>query len=321
MGSLLPGVAFRVYDRRAVRLLCLVTIASFGCGGVQSGSSTMTRTELRTELAQLRAKARSQRNQIRDLENQVFLLKDRAETAEVELSRADGVIPRLPVQVIEPEPGARVERERIEIAGTAPDGTEIVYVDEAANKESIRPKLAARGHDILRLPATRRKSEAKRSPRPRPRANSSAERIATTAAVPRIPKRAASVRKSDPRAQYQRHYAALRAGNHTAAIRGFRDFIRKHAAHSYSDNAQYWLGEAFYDRREYHQALAEFRRVVSEHPGGNKVPDALLKVGFCHIALGDNNKARHALQQVIAAYPNTRYATLAQQRAARLSER
>ena len=35
-----------------------------------------------------------------------------------------------------------------------------------------------------------------------------------------------------------------------------------------------------YDRREYERARVEFLRVINEHPNGNKVPDAMVKVAF-----------------------------------------
>jgi tol-pal system protein YbgF len=124
----------------------------------------------------------------------------------------------------------------------------------------------------------------------------------------------------DPRVQYKRYYDALRAGNHSYAIAGFRNFVERFPDHDHADNARYWLGEAFYDQREYRIALAEFRKVVTDHAGGNKVPDAMLKIGYCHIALGEMTDARAALQRVIDRFPRSQPARLAAERLASLDK-
>ncbi|HEY0992203.1 MAG TPA: tetratricopeptide repeat protein, partial [Kofleriaceae bacterium] len=64
----------------------------------------------------------------------------------------------------------------------------------------------------------------------------------------------------------------------------------------------------------YPRALSEFRRVVEVYPRGNKVPDALLKVGYCYQAMGQGDKARAVLEQVVNIYPKSEPATLAAKR-------
>ena len=123
-------------------------------------------------------------------------------------------------------------------------------------------------------------------------------------------------RKSDPKADYKRYYQALRAGNHAFAITGFKHFIERHPRHSYADNALYWLAEAHYDQRAYRVALDAFRKVERDYPTGNKVPDALLKIAFCHIALGERASARAAMAELTERYPRSKPAALAAERLA-----
>src|SRR5690606_34317546 len=94
-------------------------------------------------------------------------------------------------------------------------------------------------------------------------------------------------------------------------IASLRGFLATHPRHDYADNAQYWLGEAYYAQNDYRQALGEFRIVIETYPRGNKVPDALLKVGYCYQALGQTDKARAVLEQVVNLYPKSEPATLA----------
>ena len=66
--------------------------------------------------------------------------------------------------------------------------------------------------------------------------------------------------------------------------------------------------------RSIHQALPEFRKVLEQYPQSAKLPDALLKVGYCQIELGDRNAARTSLQEVMRQFPDTTAARLASQR-------
>ncbi|HVV83326.1 MAG TPA: tol-pal system protein YbgF, partial [Kofleriaceae bacterium] len=110
---------------------------------------------------------------------------------------------------------------------------------------------------------------------------------------------------------YRRGLDALKSHEYDAAITALREVVASYPQHELADNAQYWLGEAYYDQKDYGRALAEFRATVTVFPRGNKVPDALLKVGFAYLALGDSAKAKAALGQVVTLYPGTAPATLA----------
>ena len=60
--------------------------------------------------------------------------------------------------------------------------------------------------------------------------------------------------------------------------------------------------------------MSEFRATVAQYPLGNKVPDALLKIGLAYAALGDTAKARAALTQVMRQYPTSSPAAIASAR-------
>jgi tol-pal system protein YbgF len=117
---------------------------------------------------------------------------------------------------------------------------------------------------------------------------------------------------------YKRSLEALRSGRHVEAAAGFREFVKAHPNHDFADNAQYWLGECYYDQKDYPMAMREFRRVVEKYPTGNKVPDALLKVGFAHLALGSTEAGRQTLEQVVRSYPRHEAASLATAKLAEL---
>lgn len=114
--------------------------------------------------------------------------------------------------------------------------------------------------------------------------------------------------------EYETAMALYKAGEVAGAERAFELFARAHAQHDYADNALYWKGEAAYDQQHFDDALGAFTEVVERYGGGNKAPDALLKIGLCYGRLGDTANARDVLAGLVDAYPNARPAELARER-------
>lgn len=118
--------------------------------------------------------------------------------------------------------------------------------------------------------------------------------------------------------EYENALAVYRAGEYVDAQARFEAFARAHPKHDYADNALYWKGEAAYDQQHYGDALAAFTEVVERYGGGNKAPDALLKIGLCYQKLGDQDNAKDVLSQLIVAYPGARASNIARTRLAEI---
>ena len=119
---------------------------------------------------------------------------------------------------------------------------------------------------------------------------------------------------------YQAAFELIQARKYEEAGRAFTQFLAQFATSPLADNAQYWLAETHYVRRDFTGGLPEFQKVVDKYPQSAKLPDALLKVGYCQIELGKRDQARTTLQQVVRQYPDTTAARLASQRLDRLSQ-
>jgi tol-pal system protein YbgF len=113
---------------------------------------------------------------------------------------------------------------------------------------------------------------------------------------------------------YQAAFEMISARRYEEAGAAFETFLTQFPTSPLADNAQYWLGETYYVRGQFDTALAEFRKVIEEHPQSAKMPDALLKAGYCQIELGDSGAARSSLQEVMRQFPDTTAARLASQR-------
>ncbi|MFW6241721.1 MAG: tol-pal system protein YbgF, partial [Thermodesulfobacteriota bacterium] len=119
---------------------------------------------------------------------------------------------------------------------------------------------------------------------------------------------------ANPDRMYRKARAFYEGGDFERARAGFEAFVERFPDHSLSDNARYWIGESYYAQEQYREAGVHFRRVLVEHPNGNKVPDAFFKLGLCFHRRGDAEAARTHWEQLVQRYPRSRAAGLARRR-------
>jgi tol-pal system protein YbgF len=288
--------------RRPVRVLVLTSILALGASCAQRKAGQSETEQLRISIEALRAQNATYARQVEELENRLFILSDQLESRKVNAEKVE--LPRLPTVALHPAvPMAASPAPSMVPAGTETEvEPEIEYAGEAAKSNVHRPVLRLRGDTAevsiereapVREPAPTLHVAREGSPRPGRDDGAEAVRL------------------------YRKAYETLRVGNHTEAEQLFREFLRNFPSSDLADNSQYWLGECFYDRKEFAQAVREFRRVIERYPSGNKVPDALLKVGFSYLALGSADAGKQTLRQLQRSYPRHEAAALA---AARLAE-
>jgi tol-pal system protein YbgF len=123
---------------------------------------------------------------------------------------------------------------------------------------------------------------------------------------------------STEQAVYAQAFDALKAGSYSVAITGFKDFLGSYPGSPLAENAQYWLGEAYYVNHDYDSAAGAFRTVLKKWPDARKAPDALLKLGYTQAAQKQYAAARATLDEVTKKYPGSPSAKLAADRLRRL---
>ncbi len=106
-----------------------------------------------------------------------------------------------------------------------------------------------------------------------------------------------------PQEAYSRAYRSVRERKNEKAILQFREFLRQFPKSRLAANAQYWLGESYYDLRDFSTSLKEFQKVISRYPGSRKVPDALYKKGVTYLGLKNSGEATLAFKSLIKRYP------------------
>ena len=113
---------------------------------------------------------------------------------------------------------------------------------------------------------------------------------------------------------YKDAYGTLQKGDAEGARRKFEAFLKQYPNTELSDNAQFWIGETYYLKKDYEKAILEYEKAITKYPEGDKVPAALFKQALSFLELGDKTNARNLLKRVIERYPQTDQAEMAKKK-------
>jgi tol-pal system protein YbgF len=106
-----------------------------------------------------------------------------------------------------------------------------------------------------------------------------------------------------PRDEFDLGYGYILRKDYALAEDTFRGFLKKYPSDRLVPDAQYWLGEAMFQRQRYRDAGEAFLAVTTKHETAPKAPDALLRLGQSLAALGEKEAACATFGQVMQKYP------------------
>lgn len=110
---------------------------------------------------------------------------------------------------------------------------------------------------------------------------------------------------------YEASKSLFDKGDFSNAREQFQVFLSRYPQSENADNAQFWIGETHYREGWFKKAILEYQKVIDNYPKGNKVPASLLKQGFAFYNIGDKDNARLILKELMARYPDSPEARLA----------
>jgi tol-pal system protein YbgF len=113
---------------------------------------------------------------------------------------------------------------------------------------------------------------------------------------------------------YKDAYETYQKGDYEGARRKFEAFLKQYPNTELSDNAQFWIGETYYGKKDYEKAILEYEKAIAKYPEGDKVPAALLKQALAFLELGDKTNGRNLLKRVMERYPQSEQADMAKKR-------
>jgi len=122
-----------------------------------------------------------------------------------------------------------------------------------------------------------------------------------TAAVAPPPAAAGNTAGADQ--MYNDAFKLLQDGDYAGAERGFKTFVQRYPQHVLAGNAEYWLGETYYARRDYQSAMTSFAEGYKVYKTSPKGPDNLLKLGITLSALNRKPDACAIFARFSQDYP------------------
>jgi len=128
---------------------------------------------------------------------------------------------------------------------------------------------------------------------------------------PKMPAADADRPSGSDHEMYSRAKQAFDSGNLDAAREGFQEMLKRYPRSNNADNAQFWIGEIYYQEKWYEKAIVEYQKVIENYPKGNKVTSALLKQGYAFLNIGDKSNARIILKELINKFPDSNEAQIA----------
>lgn len=107
-----------------------------------------------------------------------------------------------------------------------------------------------------------------------------------------------------PEAAYEAAFALLKGQKYAEAETAFRDFVKNNPRHDLAGNAQYWLGESLYARKDFKEAAKAFAEGYQKYRRAPKAADNLLKLALSLQALGNKDDACVTYAQFKKEYPD-----------------
>lgn len=119
---------------------------------------------------------------------------------------------------------------------------------------------------------------------------------------------------------YRMAYDDFVAGRQESAAATFRIFLEKYPSASLAPYAGYYLGESYYARSMWNEALSEFSVIVEKHTKSEHYLSALYKKALTLERLGEVEDAKKIYANIIKNHPASQEASLASERLGALSE-
>ncbi len=116
----------------------------------------------------------------------------------------------------------------------------------------------------------------------------------------------------DANRDFTRAKDLMDSGQESQALVSLTDFKRRHAKDPLSIEAQFLIGEINFNRRQFKEAINEYKRIYEMKVLANpRIPDAGLRIGESLFKLGMRNEAQIEWEAILRKFPKSTYAVRA----------
>lgn len=92
-------------------------------------------------------------------------------------------------------------------------------------------------------------------------------------------------------------------GKSDLALQQFAEYLRYYGNTENAPNAQYWIGQIYYDKGDFEAALKNFDLLLDNYPDSRKAPDALYMKGQSLLKLSRRADAARSFRELYTSYP------------------
>lgn len=111
---------------------------------------------------------------------------------------------------------------------------------------------------------------------------------------------------ASPDLLYEQSFDAYANKRYVEAEQGFKTFLQSYGSNELAGNAQYWLGQIYFEQGDYKQAAAAYLKGYQDYKKSRRAPDSLIGLALTLEKLEQKDKACAALNQVARAFPSAK---------------
>lgn len=120
-----------------------------------------------------------------------------------------------------------------------------------------------------------------------------------------------------PTATYEGAQKAFAEKRYDEAIQMFQALLDGGTPEDLADNCHYWIGESYFGKKEYKEAVKHLEMVLP-YKTSEKKGDAYFMLGRAYEMIGDKAKAKESYEKVVKDFPTNNNAKKAKERWGRL---
>ncbi len=110
---------------------------------------------------------------------------------------------------------------------------------------------------------------------------------------------------------YQTAMTDRSRGNLDLSLQGFQEYLKWYGTTELAPNAQFYIGQIYYDKGDFNNAVHAFDTVLEKYGENNKSADATYMKGMALLRSGQRTQAAQEFLTVIEKYPNSEVASKA----------
>lgn len=106
-----------------------------------------------------------------------------------------------------------------------------------------------------------------------------------------------------PRDQYNAALQAFQGGQYQQAEDGFKAFITANPGHRLTADADFYIGETYFQRSRPREAAEQYLKVTTDFAKSNRAPESMVRLGQTLVALGNRDQACATFAELGKRYP------------------